>query len=1535
MTVRWKPLIVLSGLFLVIAVMGLLAITYALPGRAEDRLPRARDAAKLKKYDNAIIHYQQALQVDPKNVEIHEEMAEMIGKWIADVPKKRPELRAMRSKALRDAAKYGKGRTGPREKLLADALAQDDIIEALVWADELLPLDPKNPNANYVKAMQGLDREPSPDLASARGYLEVLRKAEPSRARTLWVAARLADESNDKETLKETLRIASSSPIPETITSSERLARLRLRTMELTRAEILDVETMRAQVAAFATEAKLLADEPDPASSRIRILGSLLEKIQSQLALAASRAPKSKAEFTALGDSLESVAEAIHTRSLETAGATDLRVHLAYAEHLLFRDQPEKCVEIATKALKLPLAALRPWEGVAAGIRETAIKAALSQGDDPDRFSKAEPFIRDLVSSTNMRFAGMGQFFMGLVALDRSGLTSTDARAANDDAPTPIDPRMRDTAVLSLKQAATALPDSPTAQALYGVSLILTGEQGLGRQYLQEAYRLGGETRLEPRYQIWAAWAILQAGYPEEAEPIVARLSAAVGKGDLPAELAPMLHLMLGEVHQAKRTPDQLRLARAEYLKSVETGQELTPALQLRLAQIDLELGDQKQGMARLAKLKGDAKAGPSAERLAVLGLKQAGKIDEANARLAEARKTYPDNDELAELDAVLHAANKDNDGADRILVEFLAKHPDRVQLAMFRARLISNQKPDEARKILLGLSEKATTSAPLVQLAVLELGLKDFDGTAKTIAKIRSRWKEAAAADLLDAQLCLAIDNPQGALAHLNTALKKDPNNKVAVLWKALLDEKTGAQAKASQALESILQDRPVKEIDDGLSLTTAARWALADMALQNQDLDVAIGRFEGLLKDDDSAALARSVRWKLVAAHAAKGRPDQAKAEVVKLVSEPATTEEERVQAADFFRRHDDEKACLTQLDLVLKKNPTHTGAVAYKALALASRDRADEAATLLRTAIAASEQKSNMYLMLAAAENMRNPKDQALPRALAALDLGLVKYPKALELIQAKYQILRLMNDPKAMAYIEDAAKVDPSPAMKRVLADVYREEKMLDKAESLVIEILKENPKDARLAASLVGMIAQQSQEASDRGDLAAQKTLDAKTLDLIRKFRAEFPTDTNFPQAECELAARQGDLPRAKRICDEITAMNPSSPIGPLLRARLYGEEGKPEEVARAYGEALQRSPRRTDIRLALAQANLAIGKTDEALQQTTFVLDADRDQPTAVLLKAQALVNQEGSEPDRVKRRAEAAKFLREAITANPKFLEAYHLLAEIRSLEGDETKALNALREGLKVNPNDDTGLSALVQHLCEPRGPQRTPAPVADVQEAMKLAQDFGDRDERGTFALALAVGFQRAVRIDLALPWAEKASQKIDRPLVHLTYGDILLAYAESQTVGAEAKATFQKAVAQYDAVLKQQANTVEAVNNKAWVLHRYLNRNAEALEVAEGLARRSDPNTLPAEFFDTLGSIYEAMRDPKKAEDAYAKGLRRIPAHAILNYHMGKLLASDSSRASRAVTYLVKAQEAKSRLSPEAAGEVENLLRTVKR
>ena len=111
MTVRWKPLIVLSGLFLVIAVVGLLVVTLDLvPADSGEIMTTAREEWKGGRHGNAQIHFLRALQADPKNGKIYAELAKMYREWWEQEtdPAKRAELRLERLSALADASKYGK-----------------------------------------------------------------------------------------------------------------------------------------------------------------------------------------------------------------------------------------------------------------------------------------------------------------------------------------------------------------------------------------------------------------------------------------------------------------------------------------------------------------------------------------------------------------------------------------------------------------------------------------------------------------------------------------------------------------------------------------------------------------------------------------------------------------------------------------------------------------------------------------------------------------------------------------------------------------------------------------------------------------------------------------------------------------------------------------------------------------------------------------------------------------------------------------------------------------------------------------------------------------------------------------------------------------------------------------------------------------------------------------------------------------------------------------------------------------------------------
>jgi tetratricopeptide (TPR) repeat protein len=575
--------------------------------------------------------------------------------------------------------------------------------------------------------------------------------------------------------------------------------------------------------------------------------------------------------------------------------------------------------------------------------------------------------------------------------------------------------------------------------------------------------------------------------------------------------------------------------------------------------------------------------------------------------------------------------------------------------------------------------------------------------------------------------------------------------------------------------------------------------------------------------------------------------------------------------------------------------------------------------------------------VYLMLAALENVQKPQEAATARAIKALEDGLKTHAGDIELVAARYKLLKGSDPSTAISWLEAQATPQSAPAVRRLLAESYRDRGDFAKAELVVRELLqdqpKDQPRDPALVALLVRVLLSQAAVEAERGGATRERATDEKTLALVRQAKAEFPSEIAFPRAEWELAMRRRDFARALAITQEVDTIAPRSTLGPVLRAQVFASQGRVPEVAQSYAEASEREPRRLDLKLLLAQTQLTLGKTDECLRLASNVLEADKDQPGAVVLKARALIAFEGPASQVNVRRDEAAALLTDAIKADPKFREAYHTLADLEQRRGRRAEAVKTLEADLKADPDDVTGLALLAQALTAPRDGK--PAAAADLARAKALAEEQGGRDAQGQKCLALAIGFQRAQQLEMSIPWARKAVERIQTPAVHQTCGDILLARAEQFGNSDQSRELFRQAIAEYDEVLKVQPTAVEAVNNKAWILHRYLNDNATALELVEALVKRIDPSTLPPEFLDTLGAIQETANRVKDAEDSYNAGLRKAPRHPFLNFHLGRLIAADSDRRSQALPYLQIAQATSDRLPPSMAAELKELIQSATR
>ena len=163
MTVRWKPLMVLSGLFVVIGVLGVLAIGRALmSNRATDLLPLARSERAAKQYARAEIQYRKAIQSDPKDPKLYLELAGLYDEWIDSNPTDRvAKFRQARLHALGEAAKFGKQLAEPRRLLLLDALRRNEDADSLQKSRDLLAIEPNNLDAHYVLAEHALADTPA------------------------------------------------------------------------------------------------------------------------------------------------------------------------------------------------------------------------------------------------------------------------------------------------------------------------------------------------------------------------------------------------------------------------------------------------------------------------------------------------------------------------------------------------------------------------------------------------------------------------------------------------------------------------------------------------------------------------------------------------------------------------------------------------------------------------------------------------------------------------------------------------------------------------------------------------------------------------------------------------------------------------------------------------------------------------------------------------------------------------------------------------------------------------------------------------------------------------------------------------------------------------------------------------------------------------------------------------------------------------------------------------------------------------------
>ena len=558
-----------------------------------------------------------------------------------------------------------------------------------------------------------------------------------------------------------------------------------------------------------------------------------------------------------------------------------------------------------------------------------------------------------------------------------------------------------------------------------------------------------------------------------------------------------------------------------------------------------------------------------------------------------------------------------------------------------------------------------------------------------------------------------------------------------------------------------------------------------------------------------------------------------------------------------------------------------------------------------TILRTGIELTAKTGKatppavFYLMLAAVENETPPATDALcaspegprrraddPSGRPGAGPGPVRRPG------------RRRPRGEALASVEAKAKEDPKGPFRRVLVEKLREQKQYDRAEQLLAELHKEFPDESNLAAALVQVVSLQAAEAaSRRADRTGSGSSRTGSPSMIREYRARYPDATAFLQAECDMAARRGDFTQAIALTREIDKVARTSTLGPLLRVRLFTMLDRPDEVARAYGEAIdrERGARQLDYRILLGQVRLKMGDADEAMRQAGLVLAVEKKRLDAAVLHARALAEIGGNaqREGRAPRRAALAR-LHDLIKDNPDFP---------RGLSGPGGRP----PEGRRACPGGRRAQGRPAGHPDRRRRRRsaravavRTPAgrpSTGGVRPGRGPAHRQRDRRRRHQGADDPRRGRPASsgpASSSWRCPWPGRPLPSSTRRPPTSPSATSCWPSPRGSRHRTRPREAFVEAVAEYDRVLKAVPDSIEAVNNKAWILHTYLGKSREALELVLALQKRAVPVALPCEFFDTLGAIQESVGQTRDAEASYLEGLKKDPRNPALNFHFGKLL-----------------------------------------
>ncbi len=512
-----------------------------------------------------------------------------------------------------------------------------------------------------------------------------------------------------------------------------------------------------------------------------------------------------------------------------------------------------------------------------------------------------------------------------------------------------------------------------------------------------------------------------------------------------------------------------------------------------------------------------------------------------------------------------------------------------------------------------------------------------------------------------------------------------------------------------------------------------------------------------------------------------------------------------------------------------------------------------------------------------------NLRRSDD-----ALRALDDGLAAVANPRALHRTKAEILeRLGRRAESLALLAEAPEVrGPQMWFLEGLRELDRAHSLplgrlsserFDRAAKLLVRAVLTAPRPRR--AYLFGLVHAVGHDSDPETTAIAAETLTHLWPDSgVALYWASFATLMTDPLRSVEAARRSIEVdPRnalgryalanayarsgkLKEATDAIREGLSAMPDNKMLRQHLgafLNRQGRRGEAVAAFEDALRQDPDDAGVRLGLGNALLGAGKVEEALAvfaecRRLFPDDQDGHLSYGAILC------------DRLKRYPEAEAAFRDAVRASTATSSAsstaYQNLGIALQRQGKLDEAVAALRECLRIDPDDDDARSTLASSL---QGLRSLGEAEAVLREGLRLAPN----------SLRLRLDLGGLLCDDLGRP---HESEEQFREALRI---DPLSAHARGCLGTALSRQDrLDEAVEAYREALRLDPSNVHSLMNLAGILCDKLG----SLDEAEAMFRevlRLQPDNVHASV--NLGNALGAQGRPAAAAEVWRAALERDP------------------------------------------------------